>query len=140
MNAFVVDENSLYFYRCNLVRVVDGDTVRVDIDLGCDVWLRNESIRLYGINAPELRRHDPAGEHAKDYLSGLLSLAPTRLTQAKANPKKNPKKIGGGQLYIETHKDRRGKYGRYLGTFFLDGVNINQAMVDAGYAEEITER
>lgn len=43
----------MYEYKCKVLRVVDGDTVDVDIDLGFGVWLQEERIRLAGIDAPE---------------------------------------------------------------------------------------
>ena len=49
----------MYQYKCKIVRVVDGDTVDVDIDLGFGVWLRKQRIRMYGINTPESRSADP---------------------------------------------------------------------------------
>ena len=49
----------MFEYKCKLVRVVDGDTVDVDIDLGFGVWLRKQRIRLYGIDTPESRTSDP---------------------------------------------------------------------------------
>ena len=48
----------MYEYNCKIVKVVDGDTVDVDIDLGFGVWMRNERVRLYGIDAPESRTSD----------------------------------------------------------------------------------
>ena len=49
----------MYEYKCKLVRVVDGDTIDVDIDLGFGVWMRNQRIRMYGIDTPESRTSDP---------------------------------------------------------------------------------
>ena len=49
----------MYEYNCKIVKVVDGDTVDVDIDLGFGVWLRDQRIRLYGIDTPESRTSDP---------------------------------------------------------------------------------
>ena len=43
----------MYEYNCKMVRVVDGDTVDVDIDLGFGIWMRNQRIRMYGIDTPE---------------------------------------------------------------------------------------
>ena len=54
----------MYDYQCTIVRVVDGDTVDVDIDLGFDTWRCGERIRLYGIDTPECRTRD-----AEDYPS-----------------------------------------------------------------------
>ena len=48
----------MYEYACKVVRVVDGDTVDVDIDLGFDVVLRKQRIRLYGVDTPESRTRD----------------------------------------------------------------------------------
>ena len=48
----------MYQYNCRIVRVVDGDTVDVDIDLGFDVWLKKQRIRLYGVDTPESRTRD----------------------------------------------------------------------------------
>ena len=62
----------MYEYRVKIVRVVDGDTVDVDIDLGFGVWLKKQRVRLYGIDTPESRTRDLVekrfGNMAKDYL------------------------------------------------------------------------
>lgn len=81
--------------------MVDGDTVDVDIDLGFGVWLRDQRIRLYGIDTPESRTRDLTekkfGFAAKLYLESHLA--------------------GGATL--KTHKDGKGKYGRILGEFIV---------------------
>ena len=59
----------MYEYKTKLVRVVDGDTVDVDIDLGFGVWLRNQRIRIYGIDTPEKRTRD-----LKEKEHGLLAM------------------------------------------------------------------
>ena len=48
----------MYEYRINIVKIIDGDTVDVDIDLGFGVWLKKQRIRLYGIDTPESRTRD----------------------------------------------------------------------------------
>ena len=53
-----MDLEIMYEYRCKVVRVIDGDTVDVDIDLGFGVWLHKERVRLYGIDTPESRTRD----------------------------------------------------------------------------------
>ena len=48
----------MFEYKCKLVRVIDGDTVDIDIDLGFGVWMKKQRIRLYGIDTPESRTKD----------------------------------------------------------------------------------
>ena len=66
----------MYEYNCNVVKVVDGDTVDVDIDLGFGMWLKNERVRLYGIDTPECRTRDPeeklCGMYAKKVVQDYL--------------------------------------------------------------------
>ena len=64
-----------FVYNCNLVKVVDGDTIDVDVDLGFDCWLRNKRVRLMGIDTPESRTRNLAekalGLKAKERLIEL---------------------------------------------------------------------
>ena len=107
----------MFEYKCNLVKVVDGDTVDVDIDLGFGVWLRKQRIRLYGIDTPESRTRDKVekvyGLAAKDFLSKMLST---------------------GEMSIKTHKDAKGKFGRILGELFMKTsigeLSVNQSLVE----------
>lgn len=103
-----------YCYKATCISVYDGDTVTLDISLGFGVTMR-EKIRLLGINTPEVR--------GKERELGLISR--DRLREL----------IDGKDVIIVTHKDRGGKYGRLLATIYLDGVNINQQLVDEGLAE-----
>ena len=48
----------MYEYRCKVIKVIDGDTVDVDIDLGFDIMLRDERVRIMGIATPESRTRD----------------------------------------------------------------------------------
>ena len=65
----------MFEYRCKIVKVVDGDTVDVDIDLGFGVWLKGERVRLYGIDTPESRTSDKEekvyGLAAKEFLKKM---------------------------------------------------------------------
>ena len=67
----------MHEYSCVITRVVDGDTVDVDIDLGFGIWIHKERVRLYGIDTPESRTRDLVekkyGFAAKDYLTGMLN-------------------------------------------------------------------
>lgn len=101
----------MYEYQAKVVRVVDADTVWFDVDLGFDVR-RKDSFRLYGINAPELGT--PEGVAAKDWLVARLPVESV--------------------VHITTNKDKREKYGRYLATIFVGGINLNEALVAAGHA------
>jgi micrococcal nuclease len=101
----------MYDYAARVVRVVDGDTLHLDVDLGFDI-LRRDTFRLAGINAPELRTVE--GQLAKEWLE--LWLRDAR------------------ELRITTVKDRKERYGRYLAWLWADGVNVNEAMMQAGHA------
>ena len=107
----------MYEYRCEVVHIVDGDTIDVDIDLGFGVWMRKERIRLYGIDTPESRTRDleekKYGLAAKDFLVEWLAK---------------------GDIILKTDKDAKGKFGRILGTMWHGDVNINQLMIDNHHA------
>ena len=107
----------MYEYKCKLVKVVDGDTVDVDIDLGFGVWLQNQRIRMYGIDAPESRTSNKVekvyGMAAKDFVI---------------------KWTNAGDLVLKTFKDGKGKYGRILGELWYNDVNINQRMIEEHHA------
>ena len=108
----------MYEYKCKIVRIVDGDTVDVDIDLGFGVWMRKQRIRMYGIDTPESRTSDKVekvyGKAATEFL--------TKWTNA-------------GDLTLKTFKDGKGKFGRILGELWYGGEhNINQLLVDNHHA------
>ena len=93
----------MYEYRCKVLRVVDGDTVDVDIYLGFGVWMHKERIRLHGIDTPESRTRDL---EEKKY--GLLAKQMI----------KNFMPVGSMQTLVTT-KDKAGKFGRILGKFVI---------------------
>lgn len=74
-----------YTYAATVVRVIDGDTAVLDIDLGLSVWARGQHIRLAGCNARELSM--PGGPEARDHLAGLLP-AGTQVTVSTVKPDK----------------------------------------------------
>ena len=103
----------MYTYIANVIRVVDGDTVIVDIDLGFDMWVRNQSIRLEGIDTPEVRTKD-----LREKLAG--NLAKQRVEEL----------IGGKQIILKTVKDKTEKFGRMLGILLTnEGLNINDLLI-----------
>ena len=106
----------MYEYKAFVRRVYDGDTVTVDIDLGFDILIKNQKIRLLGINAPEVR-----GDSRE---RGLVSRNFLR------------EKISGKWIILKTKKDKKGKYGRWLGDLFLEEENINKLMIKEGMAKK----
>jgi micrococcal nuclease len=113
----------MYEYKANLIKVVDGDTVDVDIDLGFGVWLKNERVRIMGIDTPESRTRDPVeklfGLAAKDRVKELL--------QSNVILKTFAAKDG---------EDMKGKFGRILGDFYVsaDKKLLTEVMIDEGHA------
>lgn len=105
----------MYEYRALVRKVYDGDTITVDIDLGFDMILRNQKIRLLGINTPEVR-----GEEREQ---GLISRDALRT------------KIGSKWIIVKTQLDKKGKYGRWLGTIFIEEENVNEWLIKEGLAE-----
>jgi endonuclease YncB( thermonuclease family) len=102
----------MYEYECTIRRVVDGDTVDVDVDLGWSIWRCGERIRLYGIDTPECRTRDAeekaAGLLAKEFVEDALHVGKTYKLQTR----------------------EKGKFGRFLGVIFIsDKTSINAALV-----------
>ena len=116
----------MFEYNCTIVKVIDGDTVDVDIDLGFGVWLKKQRIRFHGIDTPESRTRDleekKYGLAAKAFVEGHLPVGSIRT--------------------LTTVKDKTGKYGRILGKFkaydsYTDAwVNLNQLMIIKHHAVE----
>lgn len=119
--------NPLYEYRADVINVLDGDTVELSIDVGLETR-RIEKCRLYGMQAPERKGKTASDGEAsrqklrelllKHSLRGVSSVVPT--------------------VICRTIKDKTEKYGRYLVDLIgQDGdraVNINQVMIDLGFA------
>jgi len=106
-----------YFIK-KVLKVVDGDTIDVEIDLGFDLT-KKERVRLGGIDTPESRTRDleekKMGLEAKERLKMLLKVS--------------------DKLTVTTSKD--GKFGRMIGTLYMNpsaGMSINQMLIDDGYA------
>lgn len=110
----------MYEYRCKILRIVDGDTVDVDIDLGFGVWMHKERVRIAGIDTPESRTKDLVekqfGLASKQFVKDLMPI--------------------GSQQIIKTQKDKTGKFGRILGDFIIDGVLLSQLMIEKHHAVE----
>jgi micrococcal nuclease len=104
----------MYEYRCIIIKVIDGDTADVDIDLGFGVWMKKQRIRFYGIDTPESRTRDleekKYGLMAKEMVLAHLPIGSTQI--------------------LRTHKDGVGKYGRILGSFVVGDTTLNQMLID----------
>ncbi len=104
----------MYEYSCKIVRVVDGDTVDVDIDLGFGVWLQDERVRLYGVDTPESRTRDleekKYGLAAKEYVKNFLD---------------------DDWLTLKTKEyDSKGKFGRILGELWRTSSYADKSLND----------
>lgn len=100
-----------YAYRATVIRVVDGDTAWLEVDPGFDFRLRM-SVRFQGINAPETYTRE--GQAAKAWLTAQLPI--------------------GASVVLVTEKDKREKYGRYLGVVWIGDVCLNEVLVEQGWA------
>lgn len=100
-----------------VLRVIDGDTVDVAIDLGFHIT-KTERLRLLGIDAPEMKGATrEAGLAAQKFLEVL---------------------IGGEAVIVETVRDRTDKYGRYLATLWVEETCVNATMIETGHAVEMS--
>jgi len=108
----------MYEYKCEVTRVVDGDTVDCILDLGFSI-LHKCRVRLYGIDTPESRTRD-LDEKARGKLA-------SKFLEDSIN--------NGKQVILRSElKDSKGKYGRVLGSIVVDDLDINQAMVTQNLA------
>ena len=109
----------MYTYKAKLDRVIDGDTIDANINLGFDITI-HKRIRLTGIDTPESRTRD-----LEEKARGLASKA--RLIEL----------LGDGDFILESREV--GKFGRVLGTIYTiaeESININDTLVEEGYAVE----
>ena len=105
------------YTNCKVRKIVDGDTIDLDIDLGFDCWLPNQRIRLAGIDTPESR--------TRNIDEKALGLA----------AKRRLKEVCKGPIKLISHG--RDKYGRILGTpYTKDGTDICFLMIEEGHAVE----
>lgn len=112
----------MYEYKCTVNKIVDGDTVDVDIDLGFGVVLTDERVRIMGIDTPESRTRDKIeklfGLASKNRLKELLSKQCILRTEINKNG-----------------EDMKGKFGRVLGDFVTDsGKMVTEILIEEGYA------
>jgi micrococcal nuclease len=111
----------MYQYKAKVLKVLDGDTVDIDLDLGFNIVLANQRVRMAGIDTPESRT-----TNTEEKVRGQLS------------KKKLAEKLPvGSWVRIETQKSDSNddKFGRILAVFIMeDGTSLNQWMIDNNYA------
>ena len=112
----------MYRYRAKLIRVVDGDTIVFAVDLGFKIWMERH-VRLYQINTPELRGLNyKKAKEVKKFVEDVLASAVA--------------------ICIETIKDKKGKYGRYLAIVeYIPADNsapiyLNEQLKEMGYEKK----
>ena len=124
----------MYEYYCKIVKVIDGDTVDVDIDLGFGVWLKKERVRVNGIDTPESRTRDKEekkfGLISKNRVKQLLPVGSTQILKTESD---------------RNGEDKKGKFGRILGDFVfnkpvsnddkipileIEGVRLSDVLID----------
>ena len=111
----------MYEYRAKVIKIIDGDTVDIDIDLGFGTWIKNERVRIMGIDTPESRTRDKVEKKF-----GLLAKARLKLLLKK-------------QIVLKTQinkkgEDMKGKFGRILGDFMYRGTLVSRILCDEGHA------
>lgn len=117
--VFLFSEVEVFTYKAQIINVVDGDTVDVDIDLGFNVWVRDVRLRLNRINAYETKLYKGVTEEERD--KGL---------QAKEFVKSAAE--SGKNIVVTTIG--QGKYGRWIAELVIDDININDELVNLGLA------
>ena len=108
----------MYIYSAHVTKVIDGDTIEIDLDLGFGVWYRNQRVRLNGIDTPESRTKDKdeknRGELSKSKLKELVENKIVKITTAI---------------------DPDDKFGRILGVIETkEGINVNEWLITNNYA------
>ena len=113
----------MWTYRCKLRKVIDGDTVDVDIDLGFGIWQMNERVRIMGIDTPESRTRDKTeklfGLAAKQYVKDAMPVGSMQVLKTEID---------------KSGEDKKGKFGRILGDFLIDDKRLTDNMIESGHA------
>jgi len=107
----------MYTYKALVKSIYDGDTLRADIDLGFGVILADQSLRLLGIDTPEIRGVErPQGIISRDFVVERIPV--------------------GSYVTLKTVKDRKEKFGRYLATVYYgeEQKNLNEELLSSGMA------
>ena len=109
----------MYVYRCQILRVLDGDTVDAEVDLGFSITTK-QRFRIFGVNSPE--KDTPEGVAAREFVAGLLYAAQ--------------------EIHVQTMKasslrsdEKKEKFGRYLVNLVVDGRPLSEIIIEAGHGK-----
>ena len=110
----------MYEYKCFTIRVIDGNTIDAEVDLGFNVLVR-QRIKLHGVKAPDLKSYSEADK------------------QRAFESKQRLTELVGKQFYCNTVMNKRGKAGRTLGYVYTideneNRIDVNQTLIDEGLA------
>jgi len=111
-----------YIYNATVTKVIDGDTFDLEIDLGFSVKVKHR-IRLHGIDAYETSLRGGTTEEEKKKGIEAKAFLIDRILNKK--------------VIIETIKDKKGKYGRYLANVCHDGKMVSEMLIEKGYCKQI---
>lgn len=112
-------ETSLHTYRCDVLRVLDGDTIDVNVDLGFGVFTR-QRLRIFGVNSPE--KNTDAGKDALLFVSDLLYQSSDVVIRTMKQSSKSD-------------AEKREKFGRYLVNLVVDGEPLTDLIIKAGHGK-----
>lgn len=108
-----------YNYWAKVERLVDGDTLHLEVDMGFNTAI-HETFRLLGVNTPEKYGVKKGSE---EYIKGVAASA---FVESKLPE--------DGWIEIEVYKDKKEKYGRWLAMVFINGENLNESLLANGHA------
>lgn len=111
----------MYTYKAVVNRIIDGNTLEVDLDLGFKTILKKEILRILGIDTPELRSGtDEEKQRGRDAKAFVETHFPP-----------------GTEITIKTQKDEKGKYGRYLAHVLHNesGADLTQLLLEYGFVK-----
>lgn len=107
----------MYEYKAKVKKIVDGDTIAVEVDLGFELT-QVMVLRLYGLNTPEIVGVErEKGLEAKQFVQDRLPI--------------------GKEVIVKTFKDKKEKYGRYLAEVIFDNQSLNQLLLNSGIAQPL---
>lgn len=109
-----------YIYSAEVIKVYDWDTITVNIDLWFNHIWKDQTIRLYGIDTPELRWEEKEQWRiVRDFVRKMILWK---------------------KIILKSYKDKKGKYWRWLWEIFIDGINLNEELLKRGYANEFMKK